>query len=105
MDKPERNILSGDGYSRRTPTTSGKLAETLQGAILAGQYPVGTALPSERDLTVEYDVSRTTVREALRILAADGLVEVRRGRNGGSFVCGPSHKAATRSLYFLINDK
>jgi DNA-binding FadR family transcriptional regulator len=50
---------------------------------------VGTRLPSERELAQQFGVSRTTVREALRVLQGEGLVEVRRGRTGGSVVVSP----------------
>jgi GntR family transcriptional repressor for pyruvate dehydrogenase complex len=48
--------------------------------------PAGTALPPERELARMFGVARRTVQEAVRLLAADGLIESRRGRNGGNFV-------------------
>ena len=48
-------------------------------AIDAGTYKVGERLPAERELAVEYDVSRPTVREAIISLEVQGLVEVRLG--------------------------
>ena len=52
-----------------------------------GSLAAGARLPSERDLTRLFDVSRLTVREAVQRLEARGLVVVRRG--AGSFVAGP----------------
>ena len=49
-----------------------------------------------------FQVSRTTVREALRVLSAQGLVEVRRGHSGGSYVSNPSSKSVFRSLNLFI---
>ncbi|MFI9576050.1 GntR family transcriptional regulator [Microbispora rosea] len=53
---------------------SGKLAERLRERITTGVYPAGRALPSETALTAEFRVARNTVRRALRILEAEGLI-------------------------------
>ncbi|SMF90025.1 DNA-binding transcriptional regulator, FadR family [Azospirillum oryzae] len=81
---------------------SAELAEILQDKIVHGGLAVGESLPSERDLMVQYSVSRATVREALRILGAKGLIEVRRGRRGGSYISAPSSEAISRSLDLFI---
>jgi GntR family transcriptional repressor for pyruvate dehydrogenase complex len=83
-------------------SASASLAERLQELILMGGVRLGESLPSERELMTEFDVSRATVREALRVLGAQGLIEVKRGRNGGSYVCGPSGGAVSKSLNLLI---
>ena len=56
-----------------------ELARKMMRAIDAGTYKVGERLPAERELAVEYDVSRPTVREAIISLEVQGLVEVRLG--------------------------
>ncbi|WP_354700132.1 Glc operon transcriptional activator [Paraconexibacter sp. AEG42_29] len=50
-----------------------QVAEQLREAILSGSMPAGSELPSERELTDSFGVARTTVREALRALQAQGL--------------------------------
>ena len=55
----------------------GAMVERLGKRIVAGEPPPGEALPREPVLAAEYDVSRTVVREALRVLAAKGLVDAR----------------------------
>ena len=60
------------------------LATLLGGKIQAGEFPPGTLLPSERLLAEEYHLSRSMVREALRVLDERRLIEVVPGR--GSFV-------------------
>jgi DNA-binding FadR family transcriptional regulator len=56
----------------------GRVIEALGADIVAGRYPPGVLLPKEAELEAEYGVSRTSVREAMRVLGAKGLVEIRR---------------------------
>ena len=53
------------------------VAEQIRKAILEGTLPAGQSLPPERELTRQFGVSRTTVREALRQLEAQGLLAAR----------------------------
>jgi GntR family transcriptional repressor for pyruvate dehydrogenase complex len=62
------------------------VAARIGEAIWLGELAVGDRIPSERDLAVRLDLSRPTVRAALRDLRRQGLLEVRHGRAGGSFV-------------------
>lgn len=74
--------------------------EQLATAIRLGVYPLGSTLPSERDLAARLRVSRATLREAMAALRQAGLVETRRGRGGGTVVTlrprTPSARAAAR---------
>ena len=63
-----------------------ELADRILTAIAIGAYSPGDRLPSERELADLQQVSRVTVREALRIVADLGLITSRRGRDGGTFV-------------------
>jgi DNA-binding FadR family transcriptional regulator len=54
-----------------------QLTNDLGLAIVQGTYPVGTGLPSEAELCVEYDVSRSSTREAVKMLSAKGLISSR----------------------------
>jgi DNA-binding FadR family transcriptional regulator len=58
---------------------SENLARTLRSEILKGTYAVGERLPSERELAARFDTNRNTLREAVRTLEAQGLLDVRRG--------------------------
>jgi GntR family transcriptional regulator, hexuronate regulon transcriptional repressor len=60
------------------------VARRLLEAISSGRYAVGERLPAERDLAIDYNVSRPTVREALIALEVKGLVEIRLG--SGAYV-------------------
>jgi DNA-binding FadR family transcriptional regulator len=78
------------------------LAERLREAILTGQLADGVVLPSERDLAGQADVSRGSVREALRALEAEGLIEVRSGRNGGAVVRIPGPESIGRPVAAFV---
>jgi len=55
----------------------------LRRSIHLGHFGAGDKLPPERELAKLLGVSRTTVREAVRVLEGEGLVEIRRGSSGG----------------------
>jgi DNA-binding FadR family transcriptional regulator len=63
--------------------------DRLASAIKLGVLVAGEQLPSERDLAEVFGVSRVTLREAIKALREVGLVQSRRGRGGGTFVCTP----------------
>lgn len=66
------------------------VAEQVQRHIALRLIAPGESLPSERELAATFGVGRPTIQHALRMLEADRLVETRRGRHGGTFVCVPS---------------
>jgi DNA-binding FadR family transcriptional regulator len=63
-----------------------QVANQLRGLILQGQLLPGERLPNEAELSTSFGVSRSTVREALRVLASRDLVRTSRGVTGGTFV-------------------
>jgi GntR family transcriptional regulator, transcriptional repressor for pyruvate dehydrogenase complex len=63
----------------RNPRLSDKLAELLLESVKSGHLPTGSRLPSERELGEQFGVSRTVIREAVRSLAAKGVLVVRPG--------------------------
>lgn len=65
---------------------SAQIAQAIREAIISGQLPVDERLPSEAELSEQFDVSRPTVREALKRLAAQSLIRTQRGATGGAFV-------------------
>ena len=68
----------------KRPTLSEEIADRLVASIVGGRFLFGERLPPERDLARLFDVGRPTVREAMRILSAIGLIEVRPG--SGTFL-------------------
>lgn len=65
---------------------TGALTDRLVTAIAVGEFQPGQRLPSERELSTQLGVSRNTVREALARVARLGMLDIRRGRNGGAYV-------------------
>jgi GntR family transcriptional regulator, transcriptional repressor for pyruvate dehydrogenase complex len=66
------------------------IIDQIRVLIRDGHLVAGSRLPSERELCTKFGVSRVTVREALRVLEASGLVEIRVGARGGAFVTAPT---------------
>lgn len=69
---------------------SGIIVDQIRLLMHQGQLLPGDRLPAERELCEHFGVSRVTVREGLRVLEANGLVEIRVGARGGAFVRTPS---------------
>ncbi len=79
-----------------------QLAESLEAEIRAGRIGVGDLLPTEATLTRQFDVSRHTVREALRLLRDQGLITSRQGM--GSRVRSASPRAAYVEALTSVDD-
>ncbi len=65
---------------------SAQIAQAIRDAIMGGELIVDERLPSESELADHFAVSRPTVREALKRLAAQSLIRTQRGASGGAFV-------------------
>ncbi|MFC8170321.1 GntR family transcriptional regulator, partial [Streptomyces sp. NPDC057293] len=75
--------------SDRSPQqpASRRIADALRASIERGELEAGQKLPSERALAEQYGAARNTAREAIRVLAEQGLVTAKHGR--GVFVREP----------------
>ena len=75
---------------RFKPIKQGRISEEvlsqLKESILLGKFKSGEKLPSEKELTEEFQVSRGVIREAIRALEITGFVELRQGPAGGAFI-------------------
>lgn len=80
-----------------------QVASQLRALILGGKLSPGERLPAEADLAAQFGVSRSTTREALRLLAAEGLVETRRGVTGGAFIVHPDPADLELALSTAVN--
>src|SRR6266700_5076606 len=96
--------LSVRGEGMYTPIQSVKVFEQvavqIEKRILDGELRSGDRLPTERDLAEQFHVSRTAVREAMKILAQKGLVDMRPGR--GTIVIDGAHEAMQDSIGLVM---
>lgn len=84
------------------PKASDILAAQLRDLILSGSIAQGEPLPTERELVIESGLSRSSVREALRVLEVEGLINTRPGRAGGSTVRLPGRGSITRTMQLFV---
>lgn len=78
------------------------VADLIRQRIVAGELVEGQRLPPEDDLTAQFGIARTTLREALRVLESQGLLEIRRGRGGGPVVTHPDLEPISMALATVL---
>ena len=78
------------------------IADELRALIVSGEVAEGESLGREPDLVERFGVSRPSLREALRILEAEGLITVVRGVLGGVVVRAPDVKGTARTASILL---
>jgi DNA-binding FadR family transcriptional regulator len=86
------NPLTSPAANRRVPKISEIVASELRQKILRGKIKTGEPLSPESVLVAEYNVSRPSLREALRLLESQGLVAIRRGSHRGPLAATPDLK-------------
>jgi GntR family transcriptional repressor for pyruvate dehydrogenase complex len=87
----------------REPRLSDKVADLIRDTIIQERMAAGERLPSERELGTQFGVSRTVIREAVRSLAAKGLVEATGGR--GIRVAAPNSGAMAETLSLYLHGR
>lgn len=106
----ERKLGSG-GRSANTiapisvPKASDILADQLRELILSGSIPPGGSLPPERELVTSSGLSRSSVRDALRLLEVEGLLVTKPGRSGGSIVRLPGRETVAKPLGLFVKSR
>src|SRR5690349_17362648 len=83
----EEHLVPKSTKKERIRVLHKQLTADYRERILNGDLPAGTRLPTDNELAAEYQLSRDTVRQALALLADEGLIERVQGR--GTFVCLP----------------
>lgn len=105
-EKPATAAGAGASADLFNPVSLGRVSQVIVDQIRLlihqGKLSPGDRLPSERELCARFGVSRVTVREALRVLEAGGLVEIRVGAHGGAFVTMPSNQRLGEGLADLL---
>jgi DNA-binding FadR family transcriptional regulator len=86
----------------RSPKTAELVAGTLRRMVVDGQLKDGDFLPNEAELMAHFGVSRPTLREAVRVLESERLVEVRRGSRTGARVRVPGPEIVARPAGLLL---
>jgi DNA-binding FadR family transcriptional regulator len=99
-NRPAVKPMDKYGLNLQRDQLSSQVADRLQELILARSLAPDERLPGERDLADSLGVSRSVVREALRTLAARGLVKVKPGC--GTFVCCPTVREAAAPFELLL---
>src|SRR4051794_2911660 len=94
--------MMAGGSGVRVPKAAELVASDLRRQIIRRTLSAGDALPNETALMEVYDVSRPTLREALRILESEGLVSVKRGAHGGARVHLPDVSIAAKYAALLL---
>ena len=89
--------------SVRTDRISEAIIEQIKQAIFQKKITPGEKLPSERQLMEQFQCSRVTVREALKKLEYTGILEIRRGMQGGAFLVDPSVKTGNNFLQDMFS--
>ena len=85
------SALGASGLTlRRVKRAYEQIADQFRELILVGKLKPGMRLPTEVELASQFGVGRSTVREALRQLSAEGLVRTAKGTGGGSYVAQPT---------------
>ena len=93
-----------------TKDLSAQIAHSIRESIIDGELIIGARLPSEAELAEKYDVARSTIREALKRLAAQNLIRTQRGATGGAFVNrltfedAHAHQVTTSTLLLSMNE-
>ena len=86
----------------KIPKAASLVADSLRRRIVLGDLVEGDALPNESELMRFYEVSRPTLREALRILETESLISVKRGARGGARVAIPDASVTARHAALVL---
>lgn len=86
----------------RTRRVFEEICEQIRQRLASGMLKPGDKLPAERDLAVEFQVSRPAVREALRTLEMSGVISLQKGVKGGAFIRDGNPQLLTQSLQDLM---
>jgi GntR family transcriptional repressor for pyruvate dehydrogenase complex len=89
----------------RQPKLAELVANVLRQRILNGELDDGQLLPNQDSFVAEFGVSRPSMREALRILEAEGLITVRRGNVGGAVVHRPQAQHVAYTLALVLESR
>src|SRR5580693_10015619 len=93
------NSGSGPGTADKRAS---KIARHIEAEIVRRGWPVGESLGSEHALQEHFSVSRSVLREAVRLVEHHQVARMRRGPNGGLLICEPDAGPATRAVVIYL---
>jgi len=92
-------MMEMNAKGRKTGET---VAAGIRRRIATGDLKIGDRLPTEEELTESFGIARTTLREGLRILESQGLIQIKRGRGGGAIVTMPDLDRLAEPLAVML---
>lgn len=101
-DKPKGALDEVFSESIKLPKLSHLVASKLREQIVSGKLEPGSMLLPETQMLERFNVSRPTLREAMRILEAEGLISIGRGMRRGAIVRGPTIEKAIEFTSFML---
>ncbi len=93
---------AGAAAERRADKRASQIARRIEADIIRRGWPVGQSLGSEQELQQRYQVSRSVLREAVRLVEHHRVARMRRGPNGGLLICEPDAAPATHAIIIYL---
>src|SRR4051812_248973 len=98
----ERELASREGAAGPPDKLAAQIAHRIEAEVMRRGWPVGTSLGSEIELREQFGVSRSVLREAVRLVEHHQVARMRRGPHGGLFVSAPDAGPATRAIVIYL---
>lgn len=95
-------VNAGLDAGQRRDKRASQIARCIEADIIRRGWPIGQSLGSEQALQERYQVSRSVMREAVRLVEHHRVARMRRGPNGGLFVCEPDAVPATHAIIIYL---
>jgi DNA-binding FadR family transcriptional regulator len=99
---PRARAGAGAAAERGPGKRASQIARGIEADIIRRGWPVGQSLGSEQALQQRYQVSRSVLREAVRLVEHHRVARMRRGPNGGLLVCEPDAAPATHAIIIYL---
>jgi GntR family transcriptional regulator, transcriptional repressor for pyruvate dehydrogenase complex len=89
--------------AKKTFKISDQIIDQIRDAVLSGKLKPGDRLASEKELADQFNVSKATLREAMRVLEVMGLIEIRKGISGGIFIAEVDMRTTIHSIINFLH--